>query len=120
LRNILSRDHPSGPDVTTGTNFQTIRNQNSNKTHVKIYITKYALTRGILTADAEISEETPSTAIFRRSASGLAEFFHKNEWFLTLANAQFDAEVRRYNKQGSLHKQSVNLVRINFSTTNPL
>jgi hypothetical protein len=87
---------------------------------MEIYITKYALTRGILTADAEISEEAPEVATIRRSASQSNEYFHKNEWFLTQANAQFNAEVRKHNKLESLHKQSVNLERTNFLTTNPL
>lgn len=69
---------------------------------MRVWITKYALTDGILEADA--FEETAGMVVDRSTMH--AQFYHGEgrEWHRTLKGAQAQAEKMRLNKIKSLKK----------------
>jgi hypothetical protein len=62
---------------------------------VKVYITKYALTRGIMVVDAEQSDIYPEMIDFRMPASEGAykTYAHKPDWWTTWAEAEHRAFI---------------------------
>ena len=67
----------------------------------KIYITKFALTKGIFTRDAKIDES--NTAWICNSS--MTELYFKKDYFLTFEEAKQDAIARQQKKIASLKKQ---------------
>lgn len=45
---------------------------------MKVYITKYALTRGIMSVDGDVSGSSPDMFVVSGRPN---QFFHKGEWF---------------------------------------
>lgn len=76
---------------------------------MKAYITKYALTRGILIKDGEISD----SGYFR--VEGDYNSYGGGEYFIRKNHAVENAEERRIKKLKSLDKQIKKLSDINFN-----
>ena len=76
-----------------------------------VWITKYALTKGIYQIDAEGS--ATSTMVVGK-VGGYRQCFHKNEWFESKEDAIANAEERRIKKLQSLDKQIKNVSSIKF------
>jgi len=69
----------------------------------KVFITKYALTKGILTKKVEFSIEEPDMCIDKTGCYYI--YYHKPEWHITLGEALAKAEDMRTKKIASLKKQ---------------
>jgi len=85
-----------------------------------IYITKYALTDGILEAEATISDNSPEMAVVRSKDYNIDQYFHKNEWFYELEQAISNSRNRQRKKLVSLKRQIEKLKRTDFKGTKPL
>lgn len=83
---------------------------------MKIYVTKYCLTQGILEVNAERGAEHPDVAIVRpqRGSYGIASFYHRNQWFENRDDAIANAESRRIKKIDSLNAQLSKLRDLKF------
>ena len=75
------------------------------------FITKHALTVGIITRLVTLSPCNENMA----KASDTNEHYHKDEWFLSLPEAQANAEKRRDRKHKSLEKQINKLESLDYS-----
>lgn len=71
-----------------------------------IYVTKYALSRGILRAEAEVREERQAATV--RTDRG-SFCFRGNDWHLTLEGARARLRVLRDRKVSALRKQLLEL-----------
>lgn len=77
---------------------------------MKVYITKYALTKGILEREGE---EQPGG--YARAKVGIfTNFFNSREWYSTKQGAVKDAAQRRDRKIASLQKQIAKLEKLKF------
>lgn len=72
---------------------------------MKVWITKYALTAGIIEAEGEFSEQYPSMVSYRDSTGPALQFVHGNDWHTTESAAFRQAEEMRQKKIASLKKQ---------------
>lgn len=72
---------------------------------MKVWITKYALTAGILAAEGELSERNAGTFIYKSKPRELLNFVHGNDWHTTESAAFNRAEEMRQKKIASLKKQ---------------
>jgi hypothetical protein len=79
---------------------------------MKIYITKYALTTGIETAEAETTH-TPTMMWVKRQYGGIG--YHGTEWHFTLEDAIAQAEKMRAAKLKSIEKQSTKIKMMDFT-----
>ena len=79
---------------------------------VKVWITKFALTQGILERDVEVTSEHPRMAVYHRGYD--MDCFHKPFWHETLSEAVDHAEKLRENKIKSLQKQIQKLKDLKF------
>ena len=77
-----------------------------------IYVTKYALSAGIIIKDAELSEEG-KRAMWKTEYS--YDFAYRNEFWLTPEEALADCERRRQNKLKSIEKQKTKLEKMQFT-----
>lgn len=70
---------------------------------VKVFITKYALSKGVLVCDGYITQN----GMFVGQPKGWfrPDYFMKSDFFLTIVEANKDAEQRRLKKLESLKKQ---------------
>lgn len=76
---------------------------------MKVYVTKYALTRGILLM--EVSEGSVSKVVY---LSGTRIVFQKGEWFESESEAIKDAEQRLihlHNQISKLEKKNVTIIK---------
>ena len=78
----------------------------------KAYVTKFALTKGIMHLDGEIETSGGGPASFR--ANGDYVSFYRNDWHKTLEAAVVQAEKMRKTKLESLRKQIVKLESMEF------
>ncbi len=76
----------------------------------KIFVSKYALTKGILEMDATIKEDMAVVP----SLWG-AQYFHKGEWHLDKDAAVNQAEQMRHSRIVSLKKSIQKLEKISFT-----
>jgi hypothetical protein len=88
---------------------------------MKVWITKYVLTQGILEADGEAAtwnKDMCSIAPIKSNNSEFttyfAGFFHKGEWFKTKEEAIQKAEEMRLRKIKSLENQLKKLTLMEF------
>ena len=81
---------------------------------MKIYITKYALTKGILEKDAERHETRTSTAVVGYEGN-YYEYFHGQDWHLTRELAVLRANEMAAAKIKSLKKSLKKLEKLKFS-----
>ncbi len=84
---------------------------------MKIWVTKYALTTGIISSEAaEICEETPTMIVFPACGSVYARYFHGEgkDWHRTKEAAVARAEAMRVAKIASLRKSIAKLEKLKF------
>jgi hypothetical protein len=75
---------------------------------MKIWITKYILTKGILVEEAELTEFSNMV----KTAGRYAQFYHKGEWYTTEEEAKLRALEIIGAKLKSLEKQRKKLVEL--------
>ena len=78
---------------------------------MKVFITKYALTKGILKADATVF---CGSIIKTNAPVNHQVFYSKSEWYKTLNGAKQQAEVMRRKKIDDLKKQLDKLQKMSF------
>lgn len=88
---------------------------------MKIWITKFVLTEGIIEADGEISSINKRIIKVWRNG-GYMGLFHGEgrEWHTTQKSAQEKAESMRWAKIVSLQKQIARLKELSFETVDKL
>jgi hypothetical protein len=80
---------------------------------MKVYITKYALTRGIIDEkEVEICKNIPNMVECREAF--FHDYFHKPDWHETKEEAIKRAELMKNKKIESLKKQIQKLEKIKF------
>lgn len=81
---------------------------------MKVYITEYALTRGIIdVGDAELCRTIDKQIRYKNSA-GYIVYIHKPHWYKTKQEAIARAEKMRTKKIESLKKQIAKLENMRF------
>ena len=80
---------------------------------MKVWITKYALTKGIIEADGELTS-SESVSILNRGLSLPTHWFYKGDWHSDKQTAIKKAEEMRQNKIVSLKKQIEKLEGMRF------
>ena len=82
---------------------------------MKAFVTKYALTSGILEVEAAVCDKVDSDTIKARAYPYvLPTYFHKGDWFITREDAVAKAKKMRLNKIKSLKKQIEKLEKLKF------
>lgn len=76
---------------------------------MKVYITKYALTKGILEEEGEHSSNFPSMVAVRKYS-----YYHKPDWHLTKEEAIHRAKEMKAKKLNSLKKQLNRIENLTF------
>lgn len=71
------------------------------------FITKYALTQGILKVEGEVSDKVPTMLFYNENLTGnsFACYAHGSDWHRTFEEAVVQAERMRTKKLGSLAKE---------------
>lgn len=82
----------------------------SEKTVKKVWVTKYALTRGLYPLELEVDEEGYASGGY----IGWNIFLGKSDWKESLEEAMADAEKRRTKKIACLKKQLAKLEAKSF------
>lgn len=80
---------------------------------MKVWITKYALTKGIIEADGELIS-SDSVSILNRGLSLPTHWFYKGDWHSDKQSAIQKAEEMRQKKIASLKKQIKKLEEMRF------
>ena len=80
---------------------------------MKYFVTKYALTQGILEVDGDLSNYS-STNIMETRIDGYNILFHGNEFHHDLEYAKLKSEEIRVKKIASLKKQLAKLEAMEF------
>lgn len=75
------------------------------------YVTKYALTAGILEVQAEWTEGSDMVT-YKTEGSSFRQFAHKNDWWRDLDSAKARVDVMRTKKIASLHKSIEKMMRL--------
>lgn len=78
-----------------------------------VYITKYALTRGVYAIDCRITNRDMAVAETGRYTD-FNIYFHKGDWFHTREEALAKAQEMRDKKILSLNKQIIKLQSLNL------
>lgn len=85
------------------------------RTRFTVFVTKYALTKGIFEREVEdcfdISPDLVSVV------GSWSEYYHANDWHRTREEAVARAEQMRIAKIGSLKKQIARLEKLSFGET---
>lgn len=76
---------------------------------MRAYLSKYALTEGVVAVEGEPVERGADIFRYRREGRPFEQYAHGSEWHLDLASALFDAEKRRVKKIRSLKQQIAKL-----------
>lgn len=80
-----------------------------------VYITKYALTTGVYSAEADVNGDMAVQAVQREKGSVYAQYFHGKDWHLTEDEALDRAEEMRIAKLKSLDKQMKKISALKFT-----
>lgn len=80
---------------------------------MKVYITKYALTTGIIEREVEVANHC-STMVSFKNEHNYFESYHKPDWFETKVEAITRAELMKTKKIESLKKQIKKLEKLQF------
>ena len=80
---------------------------------MKVWITKYALTRGIIEADGKLTS-SDSVSILNRDLSLPTHWFYGSDWHYDKKSAIHKAKEMRQKKIASLKKQIKELERMRF------
>lgn len=83
--------------------------------NLRVYVTKYALTRGIHIADVTYCSET---MVIER-IKYYPVYYHGDDWHYSREAAIAKAEAMRRNKIESLKKQIARLKKIDFEKSTP-
>ena len=89
-----------------------MKKSRNDRTRFKAFITKYALTKGILEEEVEDCFSTCATMV--RGEDGRS-FYHRNDWHLRKEDAIFHAEKMREDKLKSIDKQRKRIEGLKFS-----
>jgi len=81
---------------------------------INVWLTKYALTTGILKVKADFDAEQPSTVAYKFSQNSFTAYAHGNEWHRTEQEAFDRAEEMRIAKLKSLDKQAKKIAAMKF------
>lgn len=81
------------------------------KEHFTAYITKYALTSGILEVQAEWTEGSDMVT-YKTAGSSFMQFAHKNDWWRDVDSAKARVEVMRTKKIASLNKSVMKMMSL--------
>ena len=81
---------------------------------MKVYITQYALTQGILEQDAELCTQTNDTMIRVKIPNSFDVFYHKPFWYEDKQEAINHAEALRNKRIQSLKKSITKIEKIKF------
>ena len=79
---------------------------------IKVWITKHALTAGIIEAEAEVFDQYPN--MITVNDGGGRYHYHGNDWHRSQVNAWARACEMRYNKINSLKKKIAKLEVMKF------
>lgn len=79
---------------------------------MKVWITKYALTQGILEREAERTRFDDMISV--KTPNSFTQYFHKDEWFADKQDAIKKAEAMRDAKIKSLDKAKQKILKIKF------
>lgn len=79
---------------------------------MKVYITKYALTQGIIEKEVELN--TISNNMVSEHKSAYHQSYHKPFWYLTKEEAIAHAEILRKRKIESLKKSITKIEKLKF------
>lgn len=80
------------------------------------YVTKYALSVGVLVVSGEVSTISPEMLCYRVKGGRYDQYAHGKDWHATLEAALADAERRRVRKIESLKKSIQKLERLDFAS----
>lgn len=80
----------------------------------KIYITKYALTQGIIEADATFNDAFDTTPLATYGV-GRKAYFHKGQYFLDKNEAIIQANLMRDKRIKSLMKELNKIEKLKFN-----
>lgn len=86
---------------------------------MRVYITKYALTEGIIETDGDIYDKIPTMITVRLPKTSFDSNFHGNDWHNNVDVAKAHAEVIRTKKIASLRKQIAKLEAMSFANWHP-
>ena len=78
------------------------------------YVTKYALTAGIMAVRGEISKTNPNMLCYTTDDGKYTQYAHSKDWNSDLDEAITDCERRRETKIKSLKKQIAKLEKMEF------
>lgn len=82
---------------------------------ITVFITKYALTRGIFKVDARMAGLDGSQfACYKEAGKFGQSFAHGNDWHFTEEAAKARAEEMRTKKLTSIRKQAIKLMTMTF------
>lgn len=79
---------------------------------MKAFVTKHALTKGIIEVEATVNPNVSDDMIMTKEQ--YPAYYHKGEWFETKYDAIEKAESMRIKKIESLKKQIKKLEKMNF------
>lgn len=82
---------------------------------MKVWVTKYALTKGIIECEARWNEHNPHLAIVRFGESYFDSFYPREEWHLSFEAACARAELMRQAKMVSLRKALQKMENLTFT-----
>lgn len=77
---------------------------------MKVYVSKYALTRGIIVVSGEVVSETSET-MFKANAQ-FPTYYHKPDWHLTMTAAANQALLMVQRKRVSIKKALLKLAEL--------
>ncbi|MFP1808905.1 hypothetical protein [Lonsdalea quercina] len=78
------------------------------------YVTKYALTVGIIAVQGRIADTSPNMLCYITDDWRYTQYAHGKEWHDNLADAIADCERRRKAKLASIEKQRQKLEKLEF------
>ena len=81
---------------------------------MKIYITKYALSSGIIVREGELTGIGTMVSVRHTEVGGFTQYFHRPDWHMTKVAALKKAEKMREKKLQSLEKQIEKIKDLNF------
>lgn len=94
----------------------------TTRTRFTAYVTKYALTTGILKIVAEDCFDTATGMIVQvepKTKTGWSTYYHKGDWFATESEAMERAKEKRRKKLASLRKQFDRLEKLEIKVVVP-
>ena len=85
---------------------------------MRLYVTKYALSKGILIVDAEVSDDFPNVASIKVGLGG-SNHFYGNEWHTSPEGALIQAEKMLVAKIASVRRKLHKLEKMTITIPVP-